>query len=621
MAARILIAEGMTPAEFISALNNNFGRVKYKLTAPEFTVGMDDYIDTINIGFAAIDTEFSTNNNIISHGYSGSSLISNLNNNFIQSEIPQKTQWISDVKADHKTINSHIPDADYNLYYVPLLDEILASDYIDDDAVGYYYETYGPPGLARETANFLILLFFDDDLTSGIYTVLTGGTYRQNIEGEITNCGTVPNHAYIGNGKWIISCSDWSTTTSVRLSNCKLIYYPPSFYYLPSSFELMLGTNKLEGNYTVYDDNTKIHNGLYYLYNNYFTGEAPRIIPGDEYGIYYISDNFFTSIDIVNSTISTNLHHLYIQNNRINTASLDALFTKLNTFFTGTPPLYDLTIDCTGGGMGTVTGVLTEGVWLENADIVGLKAAFISAGKTLTLTYNSDETFGLYTFDEKIVILTIDDSVNSDLTDGKPILDKYNIKPTVFVIGSFIGTTGYLSGVQLKTLQDEGWDIQCHGYTHAVETTLTEAQLRTEMTNSSNAFATNNLNSPTIHAYPTYKNNASVQSIVAEYRDIARAGNGGFGTWSYIYKNANTMELTACFADVRTRLNLLTLKQEADAAVDKGGVLILSLHSPQFNYGYDPDLLDELLDYIVNTKGFTIMTMEEFWTEYGYEFV
>lgn len=621
MASRIPIIEGMTPAEFITALNNNFGRVKYKLTAPEFTVYMDDYLETINTGFTAIDTEFSTNNNTIVNGNSGSFLISSLNNNFIQSEIPQKVQWITDIKTDYRSINDHIPDVDYNLYYAPLLDEILQSNYSDNDVMGYYYETYGPPGLARTTANFLILLFFDGDLTSGIYTVLSGGTYRQNIEGEITNSGTVPNHTYTGNGKWIISCSDWSTTTSIRLADCNLIRYIPSLHYLPTSFEIILNTNKLEGDFSLYDDNIKTHNGLSYFYNNYFTGQAPKIIPGNKYGVYDISVNFFTSIDVENSIISVNLRHLYIQNNRIDTITLDALFAKLNTFFTETPPVADLVIDCTGGGMGTVTGVLTEGVWSENADIVGLKSAYTSAGKTLTLTYNSDETFGLYTFDEKIAILTIDDAPITDLTIGKPVLDKYNVKPTIFVIGSFIGNPAYLTGMQLKSLQDEGWDIQCHGYTHADETSLTEAQLGAEMTNNNNAFISNSLISPTIHAYPGYDNNASVQAIVADYRDIARAGSGSFGTWNYVYKNANKMAFTACFADVRTPLNLFTLKHKVDAAIEKKGVLILSLHSPQAGYGYDPDLLDELIDYIKNTKGFTIMTMKEFWTEYGDEFI
>ena len=48
------------------------------------------------------------------------------------------------------------------------------------------------------------------------------------------------------------------------------------------------------------------------------------------------------------------------------------------------------------------------------------------------------------------------------------------------------------------------------------------------------------------------------------------------------------------------------MKACIDACVRRKGVFIFSLHSLLNEYGYDSDLLDQLLDYAINEKGMSM---------------
>lgn len=69
---------------------------------------------------------------------------------------------------------------------------------------------------------------------------------------------------------------------------------------------------------------------------------------------------------------------------------------------------------------------------------------------------------------DKTVAITFDDAYLDILTQGKPILDKFNYPFTIFINPNIVerGPTGYLNWEQLKAMADNGVIIANHGLEH-----------------------------------------------------------------------------------------------------------------------------------------------------------
>ena len=67
---------------------------------------------------------------------------------------------------------------------------------------------------------------------------------------------------------------------------------------------------------------------------------------------------------------------------------------------------------------------------------------------------------------EKSVVITIDDGWKSNIDITFPILKKYGFPATLFVYTDFIGGKKALTWKQIKKLEEDGFDIQCHTKTH-----------------------------------------------------------------------------------------------------------------------------------------------------------
>lgn len=69
---------------------------------------------------------------------------------------------------------------------------------------------------------------------------------------------------------------------------------------------------------------------------------------------------------------------------------------------------------------------------------------------------------------EKVVILTMDDGQVGCYTDAFPVLKKYNVPATIFIVNKLVGTEDYFSWEQAKEMYDTGLvQIHCHGYNHS----------------------------------------------------------------------------------------------------------------------------------------------------------
>lgn len=69
---------------------------------------------------------------------------------------------------------------------------------------------------------------------------------------------------------------------------------------------------------------------------------------------------------------------------------------------------------------------------------------------------------------EKSVVLTFDDGYEDNYQNAYPILREYGFKATIFMITAEIGDdkNGYLTAEELKTMQQNGIDIECHTVHH-----------------------------------------------------------------------------------------------------------------------------------------------------------
>lgn len=98
---------------------------------------------------------------------------------------------------------------------------------------------------------------------------------------------------------------------------------------------------------------------------------------------------------------------------------------------------------------------------------------------TLTMSQLYDYLFNNKPIPEKSVMITFDDGYNDNYSNAFPILKKFNMNATIFVISSLVDTAPYMTSSQVKELSDYGIDIQSHTANHADLITLSyENQLK-----------------------------------------------------------------------------------------------------------------------------------------------
>ena len=119
---------------------------------------------------------------------------------------------------------------------------------------------------------------------------------------------------------------------------------------------------------------------------------------------------------------------------------------------------------------------------------------------------------------EKPVILTFDDGYDDNYTELFPILQKYKVKATVFVIVNDIGKKHKLTAEQIREMSDSGLvSIQSHTMSHNFLSEMNEAQLRSEHYDSMLALARITGKQPFVMCYPSGVNTELSSSVTAEY--------------------------------------------------------------------------------------------------------
>lgn len=173
-------------------------------------------------------------------------------------------------------------------------------------------------------------------------------------------------------------------------------------------------------------------------------------------------------------------------------------------------------------------------------DLWGINELFVSPSELeKQLSYLNEQGYESIFFSdlpnlsdyEKPILLTFDDGYGDNYTELLPLLEKYDVKATVFVITGYLNTEHYLTTEQVQALSDSGRvDIQSHTVDHQELPTLSREEQEQQLTQSRLDLARITGKIPYVICYPTGKRDDTTVELAQEYYDFGIDMNGGLWT-------------------------------------------------------------------------------------------
>ncbi|HET7147149.1 MAG TPA: polysaccharide deacetylase family protein [Candidatus Nitrosopolaris sp.] len=141
----------------------------------------------------------------------------------------------------------------------------------------------------------------------------------------------------------------------------------------------------------------------------------------------------------------------------------------------------------------------------------------------------------------KVVILTFGDTLKSQFTNAKPILDQYGLKGNFFVtclwVGSHIYGMSRLTWQDISALQKDGQNIGSKTMTHRGMAHLSPSDLNYEIAGSKKCLADHGINATAFATtHGNERNNATIINEISKYYDLAV---NGFGNLMFLDCNVN----------------------------------------------------------------------------------
>ena len=126
---------------------------------------------------------------------------------------------------------------------------------------------------------------------------------------------------------------------------------------------------------------------------------------------------------------------------------------------------------------------VVEGDISEWADVkVSLFKQFLITAKSNNQVIVSINDWSKNNFGD--LAFSFDDGYLSDYEVVFPLLIKFNIFATFFIVPEFVNQKGYMTWIQIKEMSDAGMEIGSHSMTHPYMTTLPTEQLLRELKDS-----------------------------------------------------------------------------------------------------------------------------------------
>lgn len=212
-----------------------------------------------------------------------------------------------------------------------------------------------------------------------------------------------------------------------------------------------------------------------------------------------------------------------------------------------------------------------------------------------------------------LVSVTFDDSWANQYTNGLPLLQKYGLAATFYVLsGELTSQPEYMSASQVQSLHTSGHEIGSHTITHTDLTTVSQSQLVQEMSQSQITLQ-NIIGAPVKNfAYPYGAYNANTLNVGKQYYRSQRSVNRG------VNSKDNFDITTLKIQEVNSSISQAQVKSWIDEAIAQKAWLILCYHeiantavAPEDAfYTVKPADLDAHLGYLKQTN-VTVKTVNQ----------
>lgn len=116
----------------------------------------------------------------------------------------------------------------------------------------------------------------------------------------------------------------------------------------------------------------------------------------------------------------------------------------------------------------------------------------------------------------KPMLITFDDGYTDNYENAFPILQKYGLRATIFIIPAFVGKSGYMTWDELKEMEENGITMQSHTLNHIALEELPDDGLRVELLNSKRIMEEKLGHAVDFVAYPTGTYNLHIAAIAKE---------------------------------------------------------------------------------------------------------
>ncbi len=211
------------------------------------------------------------------------------------------------------------------------------------------------------------------------------------------------------------------------------------------------------------------------------------------------------------------------------------------------------------------------------------------------------------TADTPVVSISFDDGRLSQYQYAKPILDKYGLTATAYIIPERLGSSSFLTQEQVDELAAAGWDISGHGENSLTE--LSGQELDEELRAIRAYLDKYAYKGAENFAYPGGAYNDDVIGAVAKYFETART----IDDFGQPHGYTTPYRISALSVSSQTSLELIY--QRIDKAITNNDWLILNFHklvvdSPRYDSEYKISDFEAVINYLV-AKRVTIRPVSE----------
>lgn len=219
-------------------------------------------------------------------------------------------------------------------------------------------------------------------------------------------------------------------------------------------------------------------------------------------------------------------------------------------------------------------------------------------------------------FQEPLITVTFDDGFESIYNAAMPLLQKYGIHTTQYILGGTESNSAYVSWKQIAQMQKAGHEIACHTMTHPDLTTLDPGMLNYQLSQCKQELS-QRFGPIDDFASPYGAENSTTLAAISKYFDSQRNTNGDPSngvTDADVNTAANFDRFDIIGVTVRHDTTVQQLQALVDYAKQHNGWVVLTYHQADQDtsspYEVDSSNLDHQLAYLSSTN-VRIVTISE----------